>query len=78
MLALEMLAGLAMRLQPRKQRISRRLSLWLIVRSSRMHHFAGYDSQFIQNWKTTPSTGCSAITMTTADNTTINAYFRIK
>ena len=44
-----------------------------------MYRFARCDDgQFIQNWKTTPSTGCSAITMTTADNTTINAYFRIK
>lgn len=43
-----------------------------------MHRFASYeDSQFIQNWKT-PSTGCVAITTTAADNTTINAYFRIK
>jgi hypothetical protein len=38
-----------------------------------------YDgSQFIQNWKTPTGAGCFVVTMTAADNTAINAYFRIK
>jgi hypothetical protein len=43
-----------------------------------MRRFARYDgSQFIHNWET-PTTGCFAVTMTAADNTTIKAYLRIK
>ena len=38
-----------------------------------------YDgSQFIQNWKTPTATGCFAVSMTAADNSTITAYFRTK
>ena len=38
-----------------------------------------YDgSQFIQNWKTPTTTGCFVVSMQAADNTTIQAYFRVK
>jgi len=38
-----------------------------------------YDgNQFIQNWKTPTAPGCFVVSLTAADNSTINAYFRVK
>ena len=35
-------------------------------------------AQFVQNWQTPQSTGCYRVTMTTADKSVIEAYFKLK